>query len=681
MPTMTVMSEKDDDLERSETVPISFPESRQPYHHHHHTRSTSLRSPLASPAFSVSGSIAGSRDSEISSVRPSRASSIVSTRTKVSVNTIAEDARSIDLLIGGQSFRIARDGSRVTTASSHDSLPPYSPLGSRFITQDDVVSLMSAENESLEAASTFERPLSRASVASDATQTVIELNDEAASINDAVISVDLTPQFRRFGIGQNSAVLQAFREQYENVPLPPLPSRAELDAEPISPTTTATAGLQPNDDMTSNQQQQTTPNTANRRQGYWFVSMLSSLIGKNSNIDGSNNGHSRNRKSFRDSIDTDDSEYVSEYIRKLEQDPFLPSSSNNNNNAATAAGNFNFDEEPASSSSTNPSTNPNHTQSTSTDSADNTPTSSRSSPTPSGPLNTNLVNPTPSFSTLTPSRPPPPPPPTDPLLNDSPTPEVRTHYISILRSLDRTHRTALQARESQISALTAQLSALQAQYTQLLTTRDTQISTLESQLTTLESSISSMLDRARNEVEDLWESRWRDRDGYFMERGRRAEIEVREEWSHKVDDLQTQHSRQLSDLESQHASQIADMEFRHRSQLREMEMRYTSKINERDEVWRDKVRELEEEVVMYRDREREIGRHRFTGEDEEGELFKTPTKMTTTMTSPKSTNAASSSFSSATIATTATATPPPKTIKKTQKQKQQQQQQQRKREG
>ena len=64
------------------------------------------------------------------STRHSRASSIVSTRTKYSTLSIPDDARSIDIHVGGQTFRIARDGSRVTDAPP----PPYSgPVESNLL--------------------------------------------------------------------------------------------------------------------------------------------------------------------------------------------------------------------------------------------------------------------------------------------------------------------------------------------------------------------------------------------------------------------------------------------------------------------------------------------------------------------------------------------------------------------
>lgn len=60
--------------------------------------------------------------------RQSRASSIISTRTKYSAMTLQDDARSIDIHVGGQTFRIARDGSRISDAPP----PPYSDLEKFF---------------------------------------------------------------------------------------------------------------------------------------------------------------------------------------------------------------------------------------------------------------------------------------------------------------------------------------------------------------------------------------------------------------------------------------------------------------------------------------------------------------------------------------------------------------------
>ena len=52
--------------------------------------------------------------------RQSRASSIISTRTRLTVQS--DDARSVEIQAGGHSFRISRDGSRVTDVSAP---PPY----------------------------------------------------------------------------------------------------------------------------------------------------------------------------------------------------------------------------------------------------------------------------------------------------------------------------------------------------------------------------------------------------------------------------------------------------------------------------------------------------------------------------------------------------------------------------
>ena len=59
-----------------------------------------------------------------SSPRPSRASSIISTHTKTSINTL-DAPQSIDILLGRENFRIAREGSLVHISRDNTPAPPY----------------------------------------------------------------------------------------------------------------------------------------------------------------------------------------------------------------------------------------------------------------------------------------------------------------------------------------------------------------------------------------------------------------------------------------------------------------------------------------------------------------------------------------------------------------------------
>ena len=56
--------------------------------------------------------------------RASRASGIVATRTKISTNTIPEDAKRIDFHAGGMNSHISRHGPMVISNDLADTLPP-----------------------------------------------------------------------------------------------------------------------------------------------------------------------------------------------------------------------------------------------------------------------------------------------------------------------------------------------------------------------------------------------------------------------------------------------------------------------------------------------------------------------------------------------------------------------------
>ncbi|KAJ9295747.1 hypothetical protein DTO271G3_5770 [Paecilomyces variotii] len=121
---MSSMGDRELSDEQRRLQSVSFPTVESP------ASSTSPvdseRTPMRRPTRDAHIPVAG---------RTSRASSIVSTRTRISINTLQEDARSarsVDLVLGGRSFHINRDGSKVT--SLDDGLPPYSPPVSELAT-------------------------------------------------------------------------------------------------------------------------------------------------------------------------------------------------------------------------------------------------------------------------------------------------------------------------------------------------------------------------------------------------------------------------------------------------------------------------------------------------------------------------------------------------------------------
>ncbi|KMU87523.1 hypothetical protein CIHG_05916 [Coccidioides immitis H538.4] len=75
------------------------------------------------------------------SIAPNRSSSIVSTRTGLTIGTLQDETRSIrsvDLTIGGRLFHINRDASRISILEPND-LPPYSPPPHGFSSLSQVI--------------------------------------------------------------------------------------------------------------------------------------------------------------------------------------------------------------------------------------------------------------------------------------------------------------------------------------------------------------------------------------------------------------------------------------------------------------------------------------------------------------------------------------------------------------
>ncbi|KKY22701.1 hypothetical protein UCRPC4_g03204 [Phaeomoniella chlamydospora] len=452
------------DGEDDEPGPIPYIQS-QPF------RLANIRAPLGSPAFSIGhGRHGSSSDIDGNSVRASRASSIVSTRTKVSINTLQEDARSnedaqsIDLVIGGQSFRIARDGSSVTTSALQDSLPPYSPLGHRFITQDDTVSLMSAGNESLEAFSSERRRSRVNSVASDSTETAEQIeNPDSGPISlDASTGPTNTEQT---GPGPEELLASNDRpHSFVSVEHPTTtPTKGRSTSRPISLSSTEASN-------------QPTP----RRQGWWIVSAFSNLIGGNKNNVEDDKATLVGGNPSRHPLDDDNETVVGvspihQQIRDLDKFPRTQT----------------FPQRPIDSSSPNAAT-------TSITTRPLRPISSE----------TFQIDPAASSSSS--------------ILPDT-NEEVRSHYINMVRTIDHNYRIILHTRDKELANLRTRLNEIDQVYRAELRARDFTIDDLTAKLEYQEALMEAKLEQARHEVEDLWEQRWKDRDRHLMERMRRIE--------------------------------------------------------------------------------------------------------------------------------------------------------------
>ena len=134
--------------------------------------------------------------------------------------------------------------------------------------------------------------------------------------------------------------------------------------------------------------------------------------------------------------------------------------------------------------------------------------------------------------------------------------DISIHYSRLIRSIDRDHRLALHSRDRELEAMRERLNEVDQVYRKELKARDFVIDDLQKRLANLEAEMRSRIDRAQNEIEDQWEMRWKHRDRQLMERMRRMEIESQkqvertvaqrdEEW---VAELQKQNRELLTKL-------------------------------------------------------------------------------------------------------------------------------------
>lgn len=113
-----------------------------------------------------------------------------------------------------------------------------------------------------------------------------------------------------------------------------------------------------------------------------------------------------------------------------------------------------------------------------------------------------------------------PPPPMD-SEND-----ISVHYTRLVRTIDRDHRQALHERDKDMAKLRERLNEQDTIYRQQLRARDFIIDDLKSRIAYLETATAATVEKACNSVEDIWESRWKDRDFHLTERMRRLEAEL-----------------------------------------------------------------------------------------------------------------------------------------------------------
>lgn len=428
--------------------------------------------------------------------RASRASSIISTRTRFSTYTLQDDARSIDINLAGQHFRISRDGSKVT---SDGPPPPYPGLREPFGT--DPVQFQAPENSS------------RLPLLPQAT-----LHPQAApTLTRRRHTVDL-----RANIVHNANADTASRR---HAPIPPrqLSSRDEVDDQAMpSRNPSYTRGADAISVAPLEKQRRTVSQND-----------VPDLTGPTSTV-----SPLRRRNGIRlPSIVTDYSSLTS----KHHSSPLSADASSTR--IIRHHHHHRHHHHPHRHSHSAGPTFPGEES------------DSREPPSPAyiGRGATGLF-PQPSISN--PGVPPKPPPKDEPMLEDLPPPaaaaatsgranvnqnnsppmfttnfdsenDISLHYTRTIRFIDRDHRRALHAKDKEITHLRERLNEVDLVYRQQLKAQDLVIDDLKKRLAHLEDTQEAMLEKARNQVEDLWEVRWKEQERHLLEKLRPLEGQKR----------------------------------------------------------------------------------------------------------------------------------------------------------
>ncbi|KAL1952910.1 hypothetical protein VTO42DRAFT_3961 [Malbranchea cinnamomea] len=435
--------------------------------------------------------------STLDATRPSRASSIISTRTGVTIGTLQDDsrsARSIDLMLGGRRFHINRNASHISVLEDAE-LPPYSPAAPAYsqpvglndgIANSPVISPRTISQHL--------QPISLPGSVTQSPQGAATKNIEADATTHKVLSVRRSPSLDP-GPERISVVPKRRSASQGNIPDNANPRRDPANTNPrmrrrkwVRPPRLFTSSL-PNRSETN----------------------LES--GARLNVDATS----------PDNVVTVQSAGPSFGLHE----PQRPHSRNYIGKDATGV----FPDVQSSQVSLRGNENSRLPQ---------VPSQSfLSLAIPQGPVEIEEGD----VRTH--------PPPDMDSEND-----ISIHYSRVIRSIDHDYRQALHTRDTELAAMRERLNEMDQVYRQILKDRDFVIDDLQKRLANLEAEMQSRIERAKNEIEDQWEARWRHRDRQLMERMRRMEIESQkqiertvaqrdEEW---VAELQKQNRELLAKL-------------------------------------------------------------------------------------------------------------------------------------
>ncbi|PGG95159.1 hypothetical protein AJ79_10219 [Helicocarpus griseus UAMH5409] len=436
--------------------------------------------------------------------RPSRASSIVSTKTNSTIATLQDDARStrsgrsIDLMLGGKLFHINRDGSKISVSTDND-LPPYSPPVPAYI-QASSHPTVQAEPQSPEPTTPtapspppVPEPASRSRIhipfwtdrARHRRQSSGTARGSLGLLNsNSMFDLSKLPSASKFNTD-----LETKEENgvYRSPSFVPGPEKISV----ISKRRAASQGNIP-DNLHPSSDNKDANHRLRRRNGVrlprLFTGITDMRLGSgpsehDQDLYSSPNGHT---------IQSAGPSFGS-HQRKLSQSPVFTSRSSN--------GGF-----PIPSSSYATHLPPNNKVDTRRPSLPNIPTFSLAVPESPAQVEEGHAD----------TEAPPP-------MEDEN--DVSIHYTRLIRSIDRDHRKALHARDQELAAMRQRLNEVDQVYRKELKSRDFTIDDLRKRLENLQEQMAENIEQAKNKVEDMWEVRWKHRDGHLVERMRRMELE------------------------------------------------------------------------------------------------------------------------------------------------------------
>ena len=408
--------------------------------------------------------------------RPSRASSIISTRTRFTVNTPQDDSRSIDLDLAGHSFRINRDGSRITTTL--DPPPPYRhpeddqrsthrdsdfPTGTYYL-HTIPRSRTTTRSRSSTQGSRPLRPFTMTPLSTSARITDPREFDMPSPVSPE--SAEQTPIGA--GVIQDSpARNRSYKEGAESITVVPVGRQrrtvSDHDVPELVDPVTFSSPLR-------------------RRNG---VRLARIVTEPDISMPSSQRGSQSAGASFPGGHETND-----ENSRPREPQSPLYYGSN-------ATGTF-----------------PSFLRSSRSDTTTLAPQPPPKDSTRLPDTDLNLEHPLEDTTTTV---------TTTEFPHHDTTPEISAHYTSLIRSIDASHRRTLHARDKELASLRARLHEMDTVYRQQLKARDFIVDDLKRRLAHVEEDQEAAVEKARNEVEDVWERRWKEQERFILEgRGGKA---------------------------------------------------------------------------------------------------------------------------------------------------------------